>query len=219
MIGGFATGVGNASRPTSRASSPKRRLVATRQLSVPRRQIIDGLQQSNAERDNRHQMRHCRGAAGMMLGYLLARAGVDVAMLEKPADFFRDFRGDTIHPSTLSRKLFERFLRDVNKLPGAPAWAGRRPQGPTRQTQFGTPQPAPEARCRAEKGSYLRSPPPPPLPPRLTQQCCSTAARAAASELFGPRPPRASPMAARFGDLATMFINSSTSRSSLPTRP
>jgi len=34
-------------------------------------------------------MRHCRGAAGMMLGYLLARAGVDVAMLEKPADFFR----------------------------------------------------------------------------------------------------------------------------------
>ena len=83
----------------------------------------------------------------MMLGYLLARAGVDVAMLEKPADFFRDFRGDTIHPSTLSRKLFERFLRDVNKLPGAPAWAGRRPQGPTRQTQFGTPQPAPEAQC------------------------------------------------------------------------
>jgi hypothetical protein len=121
--------------------------VAARQLSVPRRQIIDGLQQSNAERDNRHQMRHCRGAAGLMLGYLLARAGVDVAMLEKPADFFRDFRGGTIHPSTLSRKLFERFLRDVNKLPGAPAWAGRRPQGPTRQTQFGTPQPAPEAQC------------------------------------------------------------------------
>ena len=147
MIGGFATGDGNASRPTSRASSPKRRLVAARQLSVPRRQIIDGLQQSNAERDNRHQMRHCRGAAGMILGYLLARAGVDVAMLEKPADFFRDFRGGTIHPSTLSRKLFERFLRDVNKLPGAPAWAGRRPQGPTRQTQFGTPQPAPEAQC------------------------------------------------------------------------
>ena len=37
MIGGFATGVGNASRPTSRASSPKRRLVAARQLSIPRR--------------------------------------------------------------------------------------------------------------------------------------------------------------------------------------
>lgn len=41
------------------------------------------------------------GPAGMMLGYLLARAGVDVAVLEKHPDFFRDFRGDTIHPSTL----------------------------------------------------------------------------------------------------------------------
>jgi 2-polyprenyl-6-methoxyphenol hydroxylase-like FAD-dependent oxidoreductase len=41
------------------------------------------------------------GPAGMMLGYLLARAGIDVLVLEKHADFFRDFRGDTIHPSTL----------------------------------------------------------------------------------------------------------------------
>ena len=41
------------------------------------------------------------GPAGMMLGYLLGRAGVDVAVLEKHADFFRDFRGDTVHPSTL----------------------------------------------------------------------------------------------------------------------
>ena len=41
------------------------------------------------------------GPAGMMLGYLLARAGVEVAVLEKHADFLRDFRGDTIHPSTL----------------------------------------------------------------------------------------------------------------------
>ncbi len=41
------------------------------------------------------------GPAGMMLGFLLARAGVDVAVLEKHGDFFRDFRGDTIHPSTL----------------------------------------------------------------------------------------------------------------------
>ncbi len=40
------------------------------------------------------------GPAGMMLGFLLARAGVEVAVLEKHADFFRDFRGDTIHPST-----------------------------------------------------------------------------------------------------------------------
>lgn len=41
------------------------------------------------------------GPAGMMLGFLLARAGLDVVVLEKHADFLRDFRGDTIHPSTL----------------------------------------------------------------------------------------------------------------------
>ena len=41
------------------------------------------------------------GPAGMMLGFLLARAGVEVLVLEKHADFLRDFRGDTIHPSTL----------------------------------------------------------------------------------------------------------------------
>src|SRR3954468_5877173 len=41
------------------------------------------------------------GPAGMMLGLLLARAGVDVIVLEKHADFFRDFRGDTVDPSTL----------------------------------------------------------------------------------------------------------------------
>ncbi len=38
------------------------------------------------------------GPAGMMLGYLLGRAGIDVVVLEKHADFFRDFRGDTVHP-------------------------------------------------------------------------------------------------------------------------
>jgi len=41
------------------------------------------------------------GPAGVMLGFLLARAGVSVLVLEKHADFFRDFRGDTVHPSTL----------------------------------------------------------------------------------------------------------------------
>jgi 2-polyprenyl-6-methoxyphenol hydroxylase-like FAD-dependent oxidoreductase len=41
------------------------------------------------------------GPAGMMLGLLLARGGVDVLVLEKHADFLRDFRGDTLHPSTL----------------------------------------------------------------------------------------------------------------------
>src|SRR5258708_4009901 len=55
------------------------------------------------------------GPAGMMLGYLLARAGVDVAILEKHADFLRDFRGDTIHPSTLELMhelgLLDAFLR------------------------------------------------------------------------------------------------------------
>src|SRR5918996_2381926 len=54
------------------------------------------------------------GPAGVMLGYLLARAGVDVIVLEKHADFFRDFRGDTIHPSTLALfdelGLLSRFL-------------------------------------------------------------------------------------------------------------
>jgi 2-polyprenyl-6-methoxyphenol hydroxylase-like FAD-dependent oxidoreductase len=51
----------------------------------------------------------------MMLGYLLARAGVEVLVLEKHADFLRDFRGDTIHPSTLEVMhelgLLEGFLR------------------------------------------------------------------------------------------------------------
>jgi 2-polyprenyl-6-methoxyphenol hydroxylase-like FAD-dependent oxidoreductase len=41
------------------------------------------------------------GPAGLMLGYLLARAGIDVVVLEKHRDFLRDFRGDTVHPSTL----------------------------------------------------------------------------------------------------------------------
>ena len=41
------------------------------------------------------------GPAGMMLGFLLARAGIAVTVLEKHADFLRDFRGDIVHPSTL----------------------------------------------------------------------------------------------------------------------
>ncbi len=55
------------------------------------------------------------GPAGMMLGYLLARAGVKVLVLEKHGDFLRDFRGDTIHPSTLEVMhelgLLEQFLK------------------------------------------------------------------------------------------------------------
>jgi 2-polyprenyl-6-methoxyphenol hydroxylase-like FAD-dependent oxidoreductase len=51
------------------------------------------------------------GPAGIMAGYLLARAGVPVIVLEKHADFFRDFRGDTIHPSTLEL-MYELGLLD-----------------------------------------------------------------------------------------------------------
>ena len=57
------------------------------------------------------------GPAGLMTGYLLARAGVDVAVLEKHADFFRDFRGDTIHPSTLELMHELGLLEEFLKLP------------------------------------------------------------------------------------------------------
>ena len=66
------------------------------------------------------------GPAGLMLGYLLARAGVRVVVLEKHRDFLRDFRGDTIHPSTLTvlddLGLLEAFLKlphdEVSELVG-----------------------------------------------------------------------------------------------------
>ena len=57
------------------------------------------------------------GPAGMMLGYLLARAGVDVVVLEKHADFLRDFRGDTVHPSTLEVMRELGLLDDFLKRP------------------------------------------------------------------------------------------------------
>jgi len=54
------------------------------------------------------------GPAGIMAGFLLAHAGVDVTVLEKHKDFLRDFRGDTVHPSTLELMwelgLLEKFL-------------------------------------------------------------------------------------------------------------
>ena len=53
----------------------------------------------------------------MMLGFLLARAGVDVVVLEKHADFFRDFRGDTVHPSTLELMYELGLLDEFLKLP------------------------------------------------------------------------------------------------------
>jgi 2-polyprenyl-6-methoxyphenol hydroxylase-like FAD-dependent oxidoreductase len=65
----------------------------------------------------------------MMLGFLLARAGVDVLVLEKHGDFLRDFRGDTIHPSTLELiyelGLLKRFLeRPHDEIQHLTAWVG-----------------------------------------------------------------------------------------------
>jgi 2-polyprenyl-6-methoxyphenol hydroxylase-like FAD-dependent oxidoreductase len=57
------------------------------------------------------------GPAGMVLGFLLARAGVDVVVLEKHADFLRDFRGDTIHPSTLDVMYELGLVDELLKLP------------------------------------------------------------------------------------------------------
>src|SRR5256885_14729892 len=66
------------------------------------------------------------GPAGMMLGWLLARAGVTVVVLEKHGDFLRDFRGDTIHPSTLEvlhelgvlDEFLERPHREIRHITG-----------------------------------------------------------------------------------------------------
>src|SRR5215207_2639013 len=76
------------------------------------------------------------GPAGVMLGFLLARAGVEVLVLEKHRDFLRDFRGDTIHASTLTLLdelgLGEEFARLRHRrgrahAGGLPAAAGRAP--------------------------------------------------------------------------------------------
>jgi 2-polyprenyl-6-methoxyphenol hydroxylase-like FAD-dependent oxidoreductase len=71
------------------------------------------------------------GPAGMMLGYLLARAGVRTLVLEKHGDFLRDFRGDTVHPSTLrimdELGLLDAFLeRPHQKLEVIGGWFGKR---------------------------------------------------------------------------------------------
>ena len=77
----------------------------------------------------------------MMLGFLLARAGVDVVVLEKHADFLRDFRGDTIHPSTLEVMhelgLLDEFLKLPHQQVRAPQRHRRRHAGrasPTSRT-------------------------------------------------------------------------------------
>ena len=71
------------------------------------------------------------GPAGMVAGLLFARAGVRTTVLEKHADFLRDFRGDTVHPSTLrifhELGLLDRLLeRPHDKVPGIGVWVGRR---------------------------------------------------------------------------------------------
>ncbi|HEX5176419.1 MAG TPA: FAD-dependent oxidoreductase, partial [Chthoniobacteraceae bacterium] len=84
--------------------------------------------------DNGDSVRCCiagGGPAGMMLGFLLARAGVEVLVLEKHQDFFRDFRGDTIHPSTLELMdelgLLDEFLQQPHqKVPQIQARFGNR---------------------------------------------------------------------------------------------
>ncbi len=70
------------------------------------------------------------GPAGMMLGFLLARAGIDVTVLEKHKDFLRDFRGDTIHPSTLELMHELGLLDEFLKLPHQ---EGRQPRIPDRR--------------------------------------------------------------------------------------
>jgi len=57
------------------------------------------------------------GPAGMMVGFLLARSGIEVIVLEKHKDFFRDFRGDTIHPSTFELMHELGMLDEFLKIP------------------------------------------------------------------------------------------------------
>src|ERR1700759_3286314 len=59
------------------------------------------------------------GPAGMMRGFLMARGGIDVVVLEKHGDFLRDFRGDTVHPSTLELMRELGLLDEFLKLPHA----------------------------------------------------------------------------------------------------
>src|SRR5688500_16488549 len=74
------------------------------------------------------------GPAGMMLGCLLARAGVQVLVLEKHADFLRDFRGDTIHPSTLEVMYELGLLEEFLTLPHQEVYELNAQVGETRLT-------------------------------------------------------------------------------------
>lgn len=91
---------------------------------------------NETRRDN--LVAHCciagGGPAGIMLGFLLARAGIEVIVLEKHADFLRDFRGDTIHPSTLEIMHELGLLDDFLKLPHQEVYELRAQIGDTRLT-------------------------------------------------------------------------------------
>ena len=82
---------------------------------------VHTIDQSTSPNVNRNLKSTCcvvgGGPAGMMLAYLLARADIAVTVLEKHADFFRDFRGDTVHPSTLELLLELGLLEEFLRLP------------------------------------------------------------------------------------------------------
>src|SRR3569623_1428712 len=94
-------GLGSANRGCGRPE-PALQLSSIGQTTMT---SADPAAMTSHQRSNRTKKVRCYivggGPAGMMLGYLLGRAGIEAVVLEKHADFFRDFRGDTVHPSTL----------------------------------------------------------------------------------------------------------------------
>src|SRR5579883_2929822 len=79
------------------------------------------------------------GPAGVMLSYLLARSGVPVTLLESHPDFDRDFRGDTVHPSTLEAMDALGLAEKLHKLPHGKLrqMRVRTPEGETTVADFG----------------------------------------------------------------------------------
>ena len=84
------------------------------------------------------------GPAGMMLGFLLARTGVRSIVLEKHGDFLRDFRGDTVHPSTLNVMDELGLLDDFMKLPHQEV------------SRFGAPDNSARSMCRLPTSPTFR---------------------------------------------------------------